>query len=419
MRVRFNFAEGENLDSALAVIPLWPIAPWGASRIADRNDKDAKVFQELKLELRSRPEDRTSHKVSAHFKIFEAGSPEQWCRWRDDLVRVWAGLGNTTGVHKAATVRMLLEGQAKDDFNNYMELVAPDVSVEAVMKGLKAVAINIFPSEAVVNEKHYLSYLAKKPNKLMARETATRLALINSWFDYFPSDGGERLDEVPRSSESDLVKAYYRMLPATWRRKMDENQQFDLHGPNNTLRNTVDYAERLEITEARYGGSGTLRGSANKQGAAKANRNENSSNGEPRWGDAKHGGNRGNNRNKDCLIHGKNCGHSSHECKMLIDHAEGARKIYETNKLYNKKYGKKDFGKSSSAAKKHQQYKQNLKSSERTFTREEVHAMLKKMKKNNGHENNNIEEKEVEVFLQENDRDHEVDMELEQLLNEN
>ena len=76
------------VESKLAVIPLYPLAQWndaGAKRKSKGESGEADstpTFTEIKLELRSNPENANSVKVGAFFKVFEHGTPEQWCRWR-------------------------------------------------------------------------------------------------------------------------------------------------------------------------------------------------------------------------------------------------------------------------------------------------------------------------------------------------
>jgi hypothetical protein len=107
------------------VILLYPLAQWndfGAKRRAkDEETGDATpTFNEIKLELRSNPDNAASVMVGALLTVFEHGTPgRQWCCWRDDLNRAWKGLNNTNGLNRAMTVRHLLEGQALDDFEQF------------------------------------------------------------------------------------------------------------------------------------------------------------------------------------------------------------------------------------------------------------------------------------------------------------
>jgi len=358
------------VDAKLAVIPLYPLAPWndaGAKRKAKgEGETDIPTFNEIKLELRSNPENADSVKVGAFFKVFENGTPEQWCRWRDDLKRAWKGLNNTTGPNRASTVRHLLEGQALDDFEQFFMVEGVNETVENVNKALKKVAANIFPADAVMNMKTYLNFELKKPNKLTARETMTRLERINKWLgEYFPSDGGDRTKDVERLEQEELKLVYYRLLPAAWRRKMDENGSFSHHEA--TLQEIVEYAERLEVTEQRYGGN--PKGSAVKKSGQQGKMKSGSSQGGPEAGRANGGGNRQHNKTGDCRVHGPNCGHSSHQCKVLMGHAEKVRAQWEAQpkgRVHRKKPVPVKF--------------KNSTTDDRKFSRSEVNAMLGKLK---------------------------------------
>jgi hypothetical protein len=187
------------VNSKLAVIPLYPAVDWNNNQKDGTKSSDAArvAFKEVKLELRANPDDSNSLKYGMYFKVFDNGSPEQWCRWRDDLKRAWTGLGNTNGPLRAATVRHLLEGQALDDFEMYMQSEGVTETLEHVNKALKRVAVTIFPSDAVTAIKHYLNFELTKPHKLSARATATRLDRINNWLEFFPTDGDGRVGTVP------------------------------------------------------------------------------------------------------------------------------------------------------------------------------------------------------------------------------
>ena len=401
----------ENLvDTKLAVIPLYPLAQWndsGAKRRAkgEETGDATPTFNEIKLELRSNPDNAASVKVGAFFKVFENGTPEQWCRWRDDLNRAWKGLNNTNGPNRATTVRHLLEGQALDDFE---QVFMPDDVTETnenVNLALKKVAANIFPADAVMNMKQYLNFELKKPNKLTARETMTRLERINKWIgDYFPSDGGDRTLRVEKIDERDLKLIYYRLLPNNWRRKIDENGSFSHHEA--TLQQIVEYAERLEVTEHRYG-KGNPKGSAVKKNGHKGNSQGGSSKGSSESEPANVSGKRQHKSQKtgDCHVHGPNCGHTSHQCKILKGHAEKVRAQWAAQP------------KSGIPAKKKQQVKyKNSTVADRKYSRAEVNTMLKRLKEK--FEEEKREREELNEIMQDVDATEPLtDSELEELLN--
>jgi len=398
------------VDSKLAVIPLYPIEPWNDKKEIPEDKRGVRAardaFKEVKLELRANPAAADSFKYGSYFKVFDQGTPEQWCRWRDDLKRAWAGLGNTTGPLRAATVRHLLEGQALDDFENYMRQENITETVDNINKALKMVAVTIFPADAVTHMKHYLSFELKKPKALTARALKTRLERLNSWFEYFPTDGDGRIGHVTRLTEQELRGIYYRMLPASWRRKMDENNMFSQY--ETPLKDMVDYAERLELTEDRYEktNTGSRYGSSTvRQGRAGKVKGGSPGNDVPESGNGKGGVASKFSKNRDCLIHGVDCGHHSHQCKVLKAHATKVKAQFEAQP---RKF----------VHKKNQHYKSATTGtttgtgSDRKYTRAEVQQMMK-----NFSTKLNVETHNMEVEAVATNEEMEVDQALEELLN--
>jgi hypothetical protein len=331
--MKLNF---ENLEAKLGVIPLYPQAKWGQT--TNSTKEDGLNFREIKLELRANPADAKSVKMGAYFKVFDSGTPEQWCRWRDDLVRAWNGLGNKTGETKALTARHLLEGQALDDFNGY--LTQHGETSEEIDNALRKVAVNFFPADAVVTMKQYLNYEAKKHTQMDARRTATRLQLLNSWFPYFPADGGSRLDPVAKIADNELSMLYFRLLPNNWRRKMQENGSFCQY--TSDLTTIVEYAERLEVNEGLFNkqkkrkqdgdepSGGNSQSSANKKGPGGHRAKGGNPTGKSEADSAKGNGNSQRfTKQVDCLVHGVGCGHGSHQCKVLKAHSDKVKAQWE------------------------------------------------------------------------------------------
>jgi len=403
----------ENLvDSKLAVIPLYPIEPWNDKKEIPEDKRSARAardaFKEVKLELRANPAAADSLKYGSYFKVFDQGTPEQWCRWRDDLKRAWAGLGNTTGPLRAATVRHLLEGQALDDFENYMRPDDVTETVDNINKALKMVAVNIFPADAVTHMKHYLNFELKKPKALTARALKTRLERLNSWFEYFPADGNVRVGRVTLLTDQELRGIYYRMLPTSWRRKMDENNMFSQY--ETPLKDMVDYAERLELTEDRYEkSSGGRFGAASiRQGRAGKAKGGSPINGVPEAGNVKGGVASKFSKNRDCLIHGVDCGHNSHQCKVLKAHATKVKAQFEAQprKFVHKKnqnYKRPSNGDS---------FVGTSTSNERKYSKAEVQQMMK-----NFSTKINVESHNMEVEAVASKEEMEVDQALEDLFN--
>jgi hypothetical protein len=357
--MRLSFSRFEQAQQALGSIPIYPLAKWNVK------DDDDTSFRSVKLDLKTNPIDKNSAKFSSYFKVFESGSPEQWCRWREDLTTVFKGLNLATGANQIGMVQHLLAGQARDTFNEYFSSEGVLETAENVQFGLKKVASTIFPDSAVTNQKQYMRHELRKPNKLTARETATRLQQLNAWLSYFPADGEDSTAAVTKLDELEIREIYYRLLPIVWRRKMDENVNFDR--TRDGLKGLVEYAERLETSEARFDGKTiektsskdkSQEGSKKPDGVAKKGKSE--------TGRANNDGNRSlPTWTRDCLVHGPGCGHPSHKCKILMDHAEKVKGQFKAS------YKDKTVHKKSSNTKP---WKKDNK--ERTYTKKEVQMML-------------------------------------------
>lgn len=378
-----SFTRFESAQQALASVPLYPIAKWSA-----KDDDDAK-FTVVKLDLRTKPTVSDSPKFSQFFRKFEHGTPEQWCRWNEDLETVCAGLNLTDAPNQIGMIRHLLGGQARDTFNqHFSDLTGSQKdkeTAENIKIGLKKVAVTIFVESAAVNQKQYLRHELKKPNKLTARETASRLQQLNTWLKYYPASGNDATTEVTKLDETEIREIFFRLLPMAWRRKMDENVQFDR--TKEGLRGLIEYAERLETSEARFEG----KPKENASSKEKSHFGSQKPDGKAKKGKSEAGGaaHRGNGAlptwTKDCLVHGEGCGHPSHRCKVLLDHATKVKGQFKAS--FKDKNDAKAVHKKAGAAKS---WKKN--SSDRTFTKKEVQAIVKRA-------NEKFKEKEEEDEL--------------------
>jgi hypothetical protein len=359
MRVSFN--RFEQAQQALGSIPLFPIAKWN-----NKDDEDT-AFRSVKLDLKTNPKEAKSAKFSSYFKVFESGSPEQWCRWREDLGTVFKGLNLETGPNQIGMIQHLLAGQARDTFNEFFSEKKREESKENVNLALKKVAATVFADSAVSNQKQYMRHELRKPNKLTARETATRLVQLNTWLSYFPSDGEKSTAEVTKLDDMEIREIYYRLLPMVWRKKIDENINFDR--TKEGLKGLVEYAERLETSEARFEGK-TRENTSLKDKSPGGNKKP--ENGQKKGKSETGGANSDRVHSlpawtRDCLVHGPGCGHPSHKCKILMSHAEKVKGQFKAS------YKDKTVHKKSSSYKGYNKSKQD-----RTYTKKEVQMMLQR-----------------------------------------
>ena len=150
--MRLSVVHFEATQQGLASIPMYPILKWNAKE----GETDDLKFRTVKLELKTNPTAADSVKFSSYFKVFENGTAEQWCRWREDLATVFKGLNLTTGPNQIGMVWHILGGQALDTFNLYFRETGVTETPAHMLNGLKKVAATIFSDNTVANQTHYL-----------------------------------------------------------------------------------------------------------------------------------------------------------------------------------------------------------------------------------------------------------------------
>ena len=188
---------------------------------------------------------------------------------------------------------------------------------------------------------------------------------------------------------------------------MDENNTFSQY--ETPLRDMVDYAERLEVTEDRYEKStgGRFGASTIRQGRAGKAKGGSPSNGVPESGNVKGGVASNFSKNRDCLIHGVDCGHHSHQCKVPKAHATKVKAQFEAQprKFVHKKNQnyKRPNGDSSVGT-----------NNDRKYSRSEVQQMIKKFSTKL-----NVEAHNMEVEAVATNEEMEVDQALDELFNNN
>lgn len=188
---------------------------------------------------------------------------------------------------------------------------------------------------------------------------------------------------------------------------MDENNTFSQY--ETPLKDLVDYAERLELTEDRYekNTGGRFGSSSIRQGRASKATGGSPGNGVPESGNVKGGVASKFSKNRDCLIHGVDCGHNSHQCKVLKAHATKVKAQFEAQprKFVHKKNQnyKRPTGDSSIGT-----------SSDRKYSKAEVQQMMK-----NFSTKLNVESHNMEVEAVATNEEMEVDQALEELFNKN
>ena len=115
--MKFGQESADYSQQALAVIPVYPVSRWN---VKSKDGEDSDALRPVKLELKTNPSSTDAVKYACWFQVFSTGTPEQFCRWQDDLQTVYRGLGLTSGPAQVGMVRHLLGGKAEDVFSGFL-----------------------------------------------------------------------------------------------------------------------------------------------------------------------------------------------------------------------------------------------------------------------------------------------------------
>jgi hypothetical protein len=162
------------------------------------------------------------------------------------------------------------------------------------------------------------------------------------------------------------------LLPMAWHCKMDENVQFNC--TRDGLQGLIEYAERLETSKACFDGKTRENSSLEDKSQGGSHKpDDKARTSKFETGGAAHRGGNGAlpTWTRNCLVHGEGCGHPSHKCKVLMDHAGKVKGQFKAS--YKDKNDAKSVYKKSQGSKPWQ--KPNK---EQTFSKKEVQAILKR-----------------------------------------
>lgn len=275
--------------------------------------KELEIGDYHKYELRNDPDDPESPKYSVSVPYFSTGTCEEWLQFRRNLDRVLEGQGITTGPQSFVVARRLLTGAALTTFENKARGL--NETVANFTAALDAVAKDIFPARAVLVQKRFLRRFARKPQSMKMREYVARIVEINEYLPQFPPvRPGEDVETLPDDEIADLLEFG---CPNSWQKHM-LMQNFDplLHSVNEL----VEFCERMEQVEAVDTGSRSSKPAAKNESKKKSAKRK-----------------RDSKETKDCLLHGDDCGHTTHECRTLKYQAKAMKGRYNAQTAEGKK----------------------------------------------------------------------------------
>jgi len=282
------------------------IPPIGLERPTEKKDYAKGEFATVKL--RNVPNDATSMTYDYQVPFFTTGTPEEWLKFKARFNRVITGQHMTTAVQKYACARRFLQGQALSTFNNMAE-EQPNVNMANFDLCLNHVNESMFPQKAYITQTRWMRRYLRKPREMKTRDYVNRVLELNGYLTEFPTPNNNQANKLEDDEIMDILEF---SLPSRWRSTMV------LQGFNAAEKTTaefIEFCERLEMTEPesemaddRIPKKKQSSGSEKKQGATKRKRGDENSEEEG-----------------DCILHGDNCGHTSHKCRTLKRMAKKAK----------------------------------------------------------------------------------------------
>ena len=292
----------------------------------DSNNKEAMTFK-----LRSDPKNEKSITYSVSLAPFNTGSPEQWLVFMKTLKVIFKGQNLTNGPEQFTMTKRLLEGNALSVFENEVTTAGLTESTANLDKALAAITEDVFPSNALMLQKRQMRRFIKKPLNMKMTHFVARLNEMNEQLLQYP--GATIEAKIPEDELKEIVEF---AIPNEWKKQM-KLQQFKVL--DKTLNQLVEFCKHMEEFELLHPDKQSKKTKENKHDSNNPTKRKRAS--------------KSTSNEKFCMFHGP--GHSSEECKKLINFVKQEKKTY-LRKSKNTKNSK-------------------------TFSREEVHAMLTECKR--------------------------------------
>ena len=265
----------------------------------------------LVYKLRNDPADPASGGYDLTIPYFRDGTPEQFLRFRKNLLKVFAGQNVTDGPGMFTIGRRLMDGDALSEFENFVTAEQLTQTVNNFNRAMEAVAKHVFPAQAAKLQKRYLRRFVRKPLTMSVRKFVTRIQEINNYLPSFPPQvPGEPIQKLDDDEVIDLMEFG---VPRAWQKKMEEH---DFDSTNTTIGEFLAFCERMERIEvsddkSRHKDQPARNGNDDRKRKALDLRNGKS----VQKGTGKH----------YCLLHGNNATHDTDGCFTIKNQVEGLK----------------------------------------------------------------------------------------------
>jgi hypothetical protein len=259
MKIDMNKMAQELHAKALALMP--PPIPFdhptakGSSGSGEKKTADEDSNKFVSFDCRLNPRDKNSEKITYKIKVFEAGTPEDYCKWRSEYDDLASKPSFTNPEAKLSIILSVLKGKARDKFQSEYDTIKgiddgaeseeDKVGQDGVIKmALNELAKDVFRMEdAEKQQKRYMrNNLCLKGG---VRDWTNRLVELNKYFTYFPEYEGKK---TPAPLEDDeLLDILDRAKPVTW---LSAALRCNVDVSAMSWNAMITYFEKLEMDDA-------------------------------------------------------------------------------------------------------------------------------------------------------------------------
>ena len=252
---------------------LPPAIPFDkAEKKAEKKSENKENYKTFDIRLNKKEKD--SEKVEHSVKVFEQGSPEDFCNWFERYQELKSDMPLDTPVKQVKIIRSILKGTYLEIFNRHLQEVEESVQggsfdEEDVEDALEAVTLRAFK-----NDKHAYRRQVRYMRYQLCFNTTNfeaffhRLKQLNKYLKYFPAPQNSTVTSL---EDNDLIEIIDNAKPLEYNQAMLQN---DYDPYDKSLDEFASYLERLEqatkFTVANSSSEGT-EGKSKKRKAKKSN----------------------------------------------------------------------------------------------------------------------------------------------------
>ena len=213
----------------------------------------------------------------------------------------------------------------------------PAVNQEMIKAGINALVSYMAPAKVLAKQHVWMRRYCRKPHDMTTKVFISHLIRINKEeLPYLPP----RYDITQRLSNDDIIDVVIHGIPNRWKREFERSGYDPMESDLEALMKQCERMESLDHMDGEQTKKSDKSDKTEKSGSLKNRKSH-----------KKHKQSQGN-RTGDCVIHGRGCGHSTDECKVVLGLVDPEKKKKATKKDGDKKsYGNKSWSRKSDEAK--------------------------------------------------------------------